>query len=84
MALTVFRNSHYGYAGLIMSYHMLDDVVRGMLTPPDEVAFTNPISSVLCISDTLLLCLVVNFSGETIPTQLHPNMMRNFNTFLCY
>ena len=45
-------------AGLIMSYHMLDAVVRGMITPPDEVAFTNTNtntnSGVLCISDTLL------------------------------
>ena len=42
-------------AGQITSYHMLDVVVRGMLTPPTEVSFTdtNTISSVLCISDTL-------------------------------
>ena len=41
-------------AGLITSYHMLDAVVRGMVKPPDEVAFTNTntISGVLCISDT--------------------------------
>ena len=40
-------------AGLITSYHMLDAVVRGMLTPPDEVALTstntNTINGVLCI-----------------------------------
>ena len=28
-------------ARLITSYHRLDAVVRGMFTPPDEVAFTN-------------------------------------------
>ena len=47
---------------LITSYHMLDAVVREMFTPPDEVAFTNTntntntntISSVMCISDTLV------------------------------
>ena len=42
----------------ITSYRMLNDVVRGMFTPADEVAFTNPntntISGVLCISDRLL------------------------------
>ena len=27
-------------AGLIMSYHMLDAVGRGIFTPPDEVAFS--------------------------------------------
>ena len=42
-----------------MSYHvMLDAVVSGMITPPNEVAFTNTntntISGVMCISDTLL------------------------------
>ena len=45
-------------AGLITSYHILDAVVRGMFTPPNEVAFTNTntntISGVLCISDILL------------------------------
>ena len=43
-------------AGLIMSYHMLDDEVTGMSTLPDEVVFTNTnaISGVLCILDTLL------------------------------
>ena len=40
--------------GMITSYHMLDAVIRGMFTSPDEVAFTNTISGVLCISDTLL------------------------------
>ena len=45
-------------ACLITSYHMLDAVVRGLITPPDEVvstnANTNTISGVLCVSDTLL------------------------------
>ena len=44
--------------GLITSYHMLDVMVRGIFTPPDEVAFTNSntntISGLLCISDTLV------------------------------
>ena len=39
---------------------MLDAVVRGMVTPPDEFEFTNTISGVLCISD------------KTVPTQLYP------------
>ena len=55
-----------------------------MVTPPDEIEFTNTISGVLCISDTLLLCLVVNSSDKTVPTQLYPKMMRNFNKLLCY
>ena len=41
-------------AGLIMSYHMFDAVIRGMVTPPDKVEYTNTIDGVLCISDTLL------------------------------
>ena len=41
-------------AGLIMSYHMFDAVIRGMVGPPDNVAYTNTITVVLCISDTLL------------------------------
>ena len=44
-------------AGLIISYHMLDAVVRGMITPPDKVVFTNTntntITGVMCVSDTL-------------------------------
>ena len=60
----------------------------GMVAPPDKVAFTNKntntINDALCISDTLLWCLVVNFSGKTVPTQLYPKMMRNFNKLLCY
>ena len=28
-------------AGLITSHHIIDVVVRGMCTPPDEVVFTN-------------------------------------------
>ena len=39
-------------AGLI--YVIPYAVVRGMVTPPDEIEFTNTISGVLCISDTLL------------------------------
>ena len=49
------------YAGLIMSFHMLDDVARGMFTPYNEIAFTNTttntISSVLCISEKFVCCL---------------------------
>ena len=30
------------------------------------------------------LCLVVNSSDKTVPTQLYPKMMRNFNKLLCY
>ena len=59
-------------------------MVRGMVTPPDEIEFTNTISGVLCISDTLLWCLVLNSSDKTVPTQLYPKMMRNFNELLCY
>ena len=56
VALTVFSHSHYGYC---KSYCRIDyvipyAVVRGMVTPPDEIEFTNTISGVLCISDTLL------------------------------
>ena len=35
-------------------HYMLDAVVGGMFTPPAEVSFSNTISDVLCISDTLL------------------------------
>ena len=49
-------HSYYGYC---KSYCRIDyvipyAVVRGMVTPPDEIEFTNTISGVLCISDTLL------------------------------
>ena len=71
-------------AGLIMSYHMFDAVIRGMVAPPDTVAYTNTINDVLCITDTLLRCLVGNYSGKTVPTQLYPKMMRNFNKLVCY
>ena len=40
-------------AGLIMSYHMLDAVVRGMFAPPDEVAFPNTNTNTLNIQDNL-------------------------------
>ena len=63
---------------------MFDAVIRGMFTPPDEIEFTNTISGVLCILDTLLLCFVVNSSDKTVSTQLYPKMMRNFNKLLCY
>ena len=86
VALTVFNHSHYGYC---KSYCRIDyvipyAVVRGMVTPPDEIEFTNTISGVLCISDALLWCLVLNSSDKTVPTQLYPKMMRNFNELLCY
>ena len=56
VALTVFSHSYYGYC---KSYCRIDyvipyAVVIGMVTPPDEIEFTNTISGVLCISDTLL------------------------------
>ena len=41
-------------AGLIMSYHMIDAVIRGMVALPDKVAYINTINDVLCIPDTLL------------------------------
>ena len=63
---------------------MLDAVVKGMVTPPDEIELTNTISGVLCISDTLLGCLEVNSSDKTVPTQLYPKSMRNFNKLFCY
>ena len=88
VALTVFSYSHYDIvnhsAGLIMSYHMFDAVIRGMVAPPDKVAYTNTINDVLCISDTLLSCLVMNSSGKIVPNQLYPKMMRNFNKLVCY
>ena len=71
-------------AGLIMSYHMCDAVIRGMVASPDKAAYTNTINDVLCISDTLLLYLVGNSSGKTVPTHLCPRMMRNFNKLVCY
>ena len=90
-ALTVFCHSHYGYCKSFCMFdciipYMLDVVVRGMITPPDQIAFTNTntISGVLYISDTLLWCLVVNSSGKTVSTRLYPKMMRNVHTLLCY
>ena len=71
-------------AGLIMSYHIFDAVIRGMVAPPDKVAYTNTINDVLCISDTLLRGLVGNYSGKTVLTQLCQRMMRNFNKLVCY
>ena len=69
-------------AGLITSFHMLDAVARVMFTPYNEITFTNTntntISRVLCIAYTFVWCLVVNYPGETVPTQLYPKMMRNF------
>ena len=59
-------------AGLIMSYHRFDAVIRGMVATPDKVAYTNTINNVLCISDK---CLVGNCSGKTVPIQLCPRMM---------
>ena len=74
-------------AGLIMSFHMLDAVVRGMFTPCNDIAFTNTntntISCVLCIADTFVWCLVVNSSGETVPTQMYPEILRNFSINIC-
>ena len=67
-----------------MSYHMFDAVIRGMVAPADKVAYTNTINNVLCISDTLLWCLVGNSSGKTVPTQLCTRMMRNCNKLVCY
>ena len=53
------------YAGLITSFHMPDAVIRGMFTP-------SPIPTQL--ADVW----VVNSSSETVPTQLYPEMLRNF------
>ena len=63
---------------------MFDAWIRGMVAPPDKVAYTNTINDVLCISDKLLRGLVGNSSGKTVPTQLCPSMMRNFNKLVCY
>ena len=63
---------------------MFDAVIRGMVVPPDKVAYTNTINDVLCISDTLFCCLVGNSSGKTVATQLYPKIMRNFNKLVCY
>ena len=71
-------------AGLVMSYHMFDAVIRGMVAPPDKIAYTNTINNIQCISDTLPWCLVGNYSGKTVPTQLYPRMMKNFNILVCY
>ena len=75
-------------AGLITSYHMIDAVDRGMFTPPDELAFTNTntntISGVLCISNTLLRCLLLNSSCETVPTQLYPKMLLCYYIWILY
>ena len=53
-------------ARLITSYQLLDAVVRGMFTPPDEVAFTNTntntISGVLCTVYFRYITLM--FGGE--------------------
>ena len=59
-------------AGLIASYHKAwccghTDVYTYRM----ELHFTNIISDVLCISDILLWCLVVNSSGEIVATQLY-------------
>ena len=50
-------------AGLIMSYHMFDAVIRGMVAPPDKVAYTNTINNVLCISDILHMMFGWKFFG---------------------
>ena len=60
--------------------HMLDAVVIGMFPPWNEIAFTNTntISGVLCIAAKFVWCLVLNSSGETVPTQLYQKMLINF------
>ena len=74
-------------AGWITSFHMIDAVVRGMFTPCNEIAFTNTntntISCVLCIANTFVWCLVVNSSGETVSTELYPEMLRNVQINVC-
>ena len=59
MALTVFSHSHYGYCKSFcrvdcVILYMFDVLIRGMVAPPDKVAYTNTINDILCISDTLL------------------------------
>ena len=66
-------------AVLIASYHMMMLWSKGCLHFPIEVSFTNTISGVLCISDTLLWCLAVNSSGETVPTRPYPRCWDFFN-----
>ena len=58
-AYHVLQNSIWNIILYILYVHWIDyvipyAVVRGMVTPPDEIEFTNTISGVLCISDTLL------------------------------
>ena len=69
-------------AGLITSFHMLDAVTGVMFTPYNEIAFTNTNTNtfrcVMCIADTFVWCLVVNSSCETVPIQLYPKMMKNY------
>ena len=65
VALTVFSHSHYEYCKSFcrVDYHMFDAVIRGMVAPPDKVAFTNTINDVLCISDTLHMMFGGKFFG---------------------
>ena len=65
-------------AELITSYHMRDDVVRGMYTPWGEIAFTNTISGVMCIADTFIRCLLVNSSGGTTVSKDYEKFSINF------
>ena len=54
-----------------------------MFTPPAEVPFTNmntnTISSVLCISDVPVCCLIVNSWGETV--HAHSTVSKGSKTF---
>ena len=93
MALTVFSHSHYGYC---KSYCRIDyvipyAVVGGMVTPPDEIEFTNTISGVLCISDNhvgiifgscrnFCICLVRPGSAVSNPG---PSALPIVNKHLC-
>ena len=43
---------------------MFDAVIRGMVAPPDKVAYTNTINNVLCISDTFTLMFGGKFFGQ--------------------
>ena len=66
-------------AGLICNTICLMQWSEGWLHLQMRLNSPTQLYGALCISDTLLLCLVVNSSDKIVPTQLYPKMMRNFN-----
>ena len=70
-------------AWFIMSYHMFDAVIRGMAAPPIRLYIPTQLT-MYCVFQIHYTCLVGNSSGKTVPTQLCPRMMRNFNKLVCY